>query len=204
MVLWPGVSLFHSALYVAVSICICRAIHILFVRLARYAIWISMYPTIWLANNKFSLSLLCLLCLLWLLLLRLVLAARFPCRIIVFCATLTLIHTPICTASTVSCSFSPSFTQLFPIRVNAFFAVVTTATATATLTSTTATGERDERLRTALGSFSAVAVRNPTCVSWAVCVCVCVRICVWCSVVHCHFLVFSSALLAIKVVKRSQ
>lgn len=32
----------------------------------------------------------------------------------------------------------------------------------------------------------------------------CMRICVWCAVVHCHFLVFSSALLAIKVVKRSQ
>lgn len=91
--------------------------------------------------------------------------------------THTLIHTPICTASTVSCSFSPSFTQFFPIRVNAFFAVVTTATATATLTSTTATGERDERLRTALGSFSAVAVRNPTCVSWAVCAYLCMVCC---------------------------
>lgn len=165
------------ALYVAVSICICRAIHILFVRLARYAIWISMYPTIWLANNKFSLTLLYLL---RLLLLRLVLSARFPFRsrgrIIVFCAH-TLIYTPICTASTFSCSFSPSFTQFFPIRVNAFFAVVTTATATATLTSTTATGERDERQRTALGSFSAVAVRNPTCVSWAVYAYLCMVCC---------------------------
>lgn len=153
MLLWPAHCLSLSLSPFAISICICRAIHILFVRLARYAIWISMYPTIWLANNTLLCNCLCLLLSLLLLLnsyssTRCSSSSPLPLhsRIIVLYATHTHTHTDsnlygCCSPSTFFLFVRSFFSQFFPIRVNAFFAVVRTAT-----------GERDERACTTLGS----------------------------------------------------